>query len=420
MLLAHMSDIHLGARKYGENVIYEDVFEAFERSLDEIAREHVEVLVIGGDLFDSPHPDNETMLRALRLLKGASERGIKIFAVHGEHDTPGRREVSPLVVLSEAISGFKAPTPLGSNLSREPEIVNLMTVDYNGLRLLLYPFFKLSIEERRSIYQRLRPYYDAKVREARSEGLRTIFVAHIPVDPVFRFKEETVTSVMSFPRVEYVALGHIHERHIGSQRLVDGEQWYAYPGSLYPLDVLESANTHKRGPLLVDLSSKEGVSISEVNVEVRKHFVLSARVKDVMSVGTAIRATISKVAGSSVNGKGPLVHLKVEVPPGVPARLIESEASRVAKDLNLIIIPHLVRVSEEGEGKPRTPHDDTGRVDVKNVLLNEVGLDEVTSKVIEELIGQAAEGDEQAIESALEKLASWPKSLETLRRLAEP
>ncbi|MFP3172869.1 MAG: hypothetical protein RXQ79_07480, partial [Acidilobus sp.] len=57
LLIAHMSDVHLGARKYGEKAIYDDVFRAFEESLEAVAREHAEALVLAGDVFDSPHPD---------------------------------------------------------------------------------------------------------------------------------------------------------------------------------------------------------------------------------------------------------------------------------------------------------------------------------------------------------------------------
>ena len=48
-----MADVHLGARKYGERAFYEDIFQAFEESIEEIVKDRVRALVIAGDLFDS-------------------------------------------------------------------------------------------------------------------------------------------------------------------------------------------------------------------------------------------------------------------------------------------------------------------------------------------------------------------------------
>jgi len=106
-----MADVHLGARKYGERAFYEDIFQAFEESVEEIVKDRVRALVIAGDLFDSPHPDNATLAFALRKLRELTSRGVKVIAARGEHDTPGRREPSPLDVLAEALEGFHAPQP---------------------------------------------------------------------------------------------------------------------------------------------------------------------------------------------------------------------------------------------------------------------------------------------------------------------
>lgn len=412
MLLAHMSDVHIGAKKYGERVIYEDIFRAFEESLEAVKREHAEVLVISGDFFDSPHPDNTTLVRALKLIKNFASHGIKVVAAHGEHDTPGRREHSLLSLMSEAIEGFYAPTLLGAGSLTGPQLVDLTTVKLNGVAFMVYPFFKVSIDERRELYRRLGPLYDSRARELRKDGVKSVFVAHMPVDPVFPFTDETVTSVRSFPRVNYVALGHIHKREINYEKFADGNLWYAYPGSLYPLDIKEARETHKRGPLLIDLSSEEA-TVSEVPVTVREHYVIPLTVKEPSSVYYDLKSALSKVVKSP--NYQPLVHLDITALPGIPTRLIEAEANRIAKELNLILIPHITRAADESTGLPKGEAKTS--IDIVKMLQEIVGDDEFTAKVVLELAAAAAEGEEEAVDSALEKLTSWPKSLEILRRL---
>jgi len=415
LLIAHMSDVHLGARKYGERAIYDDVFRAFEESLEAVAREHAEALVLAGDVFDSPHPDNNTLVTAVRMLKSFTSRGIKVVAAHGEHDTPGRREASALSIMSEAIEGFAAPSLLGANVSQPQQVVDIMTVRLGGAAFLVYPFFKVSVEERRKHYSDLRPFYDAAARRLRGDGIKAVFVAHIPVDPVFRFPSETVTSVNSFPRVNYVALGHIHSRTIGKVELVDGALWYAYPGSIYPLDLEEARLSHRRGPLLIDLSGDEA-SVQEVPVQVREHFVVPVTVKEPNSAYYDMKAALSKVSGQG-GGPEPLVHLEVTAMPGVPTRLIAAEASRLSRELNMLVIPH-VRRAEEEEGEARELRREEGRIDVVKLMQEIVENDEFTARAVLELAAAAAEGDEESVDSTLEKLASWQRSLDILRRLS--
>jgi hypothetical protein len=98
--------------------------------------------------------------------------------------------------------------------------------------------------------------------------------------------------------------------------------------------------------------------------------------------------------------------------------VVELSASRVSGERGLIIIPHITRVSDEKAGAKALPERGPEPLDPLDVIKAEVGLDELTSKAILDLIVAASEGNEEAIEKALERLASWPKSLESLRRLA--
>ena len=130
-----------------------------------------------------------------------------------------------------------------------------------------------------------------------------------------------------------------------------------------------------------------------------------------------IRASVSKISRSP-GEKEPLVHIRLNVGVKVPARLIELAASKVAKETGLILIPHVTRIPEDEDGREAS-RQATGRESLNPIeeFREELRLDEFTAKLLSELIVAASEGDEEGVESVLDKLASWPKSLEQLRGL---
>ncbi|MEB3773495.1 MAG: DNA repair exonuclease, partial [Desulfurococcales archaeon] len=88
--IIHLADLHLGARPYGFREREEDILESFDNVVDMILEERPDIVVIAGDLFDKPRPDNQVLRRAIRGLRRVTSQGIPVVAAHGEHDTPGR------------------------------------------------------------------------------------------------------------------------------------------------------------------------------------------------------------------------------------------------------------------------------------------------------------------------------------------
>ena len=61
MILAHLSDLHLGFRAYGRiergvDIRERDVSAAFERALQDVIRVNPGIVVVSGDVFDRPDP----------------------------------------------------------------------------------------------------------------------------------------------------------------------------------------------------------------------------------------------------------------------------------------------------------------------------------------------------------------------------
>lgn len=90
--IALVSDVHLGTRQYGIKERYEDFLTAFENFGDSVVGQHVDAVVIGGDLFDSPRPDAYSVRFAKKVvndIKMSGFSGTPVFGIDGNHDLAG-------------------------------------------------------------------------------------------------------------------------------------------------------------------------------------------------------------------------------------------------------------------------------------------------------------------------------------------
>lgn len=108
----HTADLHLDARfsAWGEkeSLRRADLLKTFERIVNLAIKKDVQILLISGDLFDSPHPEPTTVARVRSELHRLVERGITPVLLPGTHDPYApknsiyRRETFPGVILTEA------------------------------------------------------------------------------------------------------------------------------------------------------------------------------------------------------------------------------------------------------------------------------------------------------------------------------
>lgn len=108
MKFLHCSDIHLGRRPVGgvgeySNKRFEDYFSAFGQIVDRAIIEHVDALLIAGDLFDRRELSPEILGKTEGYLQKLQNNGIAVVAIEGNHDniTPGKEDESWLVYLEK-------------------------------------------------------------------------------------------------------------------------------------------------------------------------------------------------------------------------------------------------------------------------------------------------------------------------------
>ena len=83
----HISDIHLGIKRYGLEDRTVDFFKAWQTCLQKYAiEENVDFVLIGGDLFDRRQIDPQAANHAIAMLEQLKLAAIPVFAIEGNHD----------------------------------------------------------------------------------------------------------------------------------------------------------------------------------------------------------------------------------------------------------------------------------------------------------------------------------------------
>ena len=119
MIVAHLSDLHLGFRAYGRvesdmDIRERDVSAAFERVVGELVRLGPDVVVVAGDVFDRPDPPAGAIValaRGLELLRSSLPE-TPVLMVAGPRDTPRRSGDPGALAVLDTFSNVEAATNL--------------------------------------------------------------------------------------------------------------------------------------------------------------------------------------------------------------------------------------------------------------------------------------------------------------------
>jgi DNA repair protein SbcD/Mre11 len=253
--LLHMADVHLGARHHdlGQAAAEqrERQFDAFRRALDLALEQHVDVVLIAGDLFDSNLQPRRSVERAAVELGRIPAAGGRVVIIPGTHDVYDHaslyrvHDLAALAGLKPGADGLVVLTP------ERPEVV------YPGLGLAVYGRV---FDTKRAPRSPLAGFSAAEETRAtwrvglvhgslRIEG-------KVPDDDVLFSSEEIAASGL-----DYLALGHWHSFQQGR---AGGTTW-AYAGAPEPVAVDQDGAGQV---VLVELEEVAGVK--HVRLEARR------------------------------------------------------------------------------------------------------------------------------------------------------
>ena len=258
MRLAHISDLHLGKR-VNEFSMLEDqryIVKQIESILEE---EAADAVLIAGDVYDKPVPPGEAVRLFDGFLTALADRGIHVFVISGNHDSPERIAFGSRLMEKSRV--YMAPVYDGHVSPIE------LRDAYGSVYVYMLPFVKPAVVKKCWPEEGIETYEDAvgcAVAHMKEEVFvpeaRNVLVAHQLVIGASRCDSEEVSvggldqvSAALFRDFDYTALGHIHgPQNAGGDRI-------RYCGS--PLKYSFSEAGHVKSVTIVDLEEKGNVRV---------------------------------------------------------------------------------------------------------------------------------------------------------------
>jgi len=108
---AALADLHLGFRAFaavegGRNVRERDVEDAWERAVDAVIAEGVDLVTIAGDIFHHPRVSDYAKRAFLRGVRKMLDAGIIVIVLQGNHDAGRTAEVLTPIALAEGMGSL--------------------------------------------------------------------------------------------------------------------------------------------------------------------------------------------------------------------------------------------------------------------------------------------------------------------------
>ena len=262
MKFLHISDLHLGKR-VNEFSMTEDQKYILKQILYIGDQEQTDGVLLAGDIYDKPVPSAEAVQIFDWFLTGLADRGMKVFAVSGNHDSPERVAFGAQLMQGRGV--YLSPV-------YEGDITGIPLQDqYGELSVYLLPFVKPAL-----VRHALENEPEARIPESYQDAVRiavermkidvkkrNLLVAHQFVTGAGRCDSEEASvggldnvDGAVFDDFDYVALGHIH-----SPQSV-GRESIRYCGT--PLKYSFSEAEQIKSVTVVEMGEKGNVRISTV------------------------------------------------------------------------------------------------------------------------------------------------------------
>ncbi len=222
MKFIHLSDLHLGKR-VNEFSMIEDQKYILTKIIKIIDDEKPDAVLIAGDVYDKSVPSAEAVELFDDFLVRLSKRGLQIFVISGNHDSPerlafgGRLMEKSGIHMSPVYDGKVLPVTLED--------------EYGKINIYMLPFIKPAHVRRFFEDEEINTYTDAlrvaigQMKADTSE--RNVLVTHQFVTGASRSESEEISvggsdnvDAVVFEDFDYIALGHIHgPQNAGSEKI---------------------------------------------------------------------------------------------------------------------------------------------------------------------------------------------------------
>ena len=315
MKILHFSDLHIGVENYGKidpntglSTRLSDFLSSFDELIDCALSERVDVVVLAGDVYKGRDPSQTHQREFAKRLSRLSSEGIPTFVLVGNHDLPNSTtransvEIFPTlevpnVFIGDRLHTYRIPTNEG--------VLQIVAVPWprRGGILSREESRDLTIDQvRQEIESRITSGI-AHQAELLDPGLPSILTAHATVNGATVGTERSMmlgndhvlmVSSLQQPRIDYVALGHIHKHQI----LRSESPMVVYSGSLERVDFSEELDEKGFCIIEIDPAAPQGQRMQNFefrNVSARKFTTVDVNITHAsLSPNSEILNAISK------------------------------------------------------------------------------------------------------------------------------
>ena len=373
MIFSHISDTHLGLTQYGLQEREDDVYSAFNESVDVSIKDHVDFVIFAGDIFHVPNPSGTAILQMANALKRLKQNSIESFFVLGEHDISRIRS---------------APIPyVYHNLEFSKYVGQGRPITHKGV--LIAGFDKIRRGEMSQFFGK----FAELDKIAASHQGHKILIMHQGIAEINQFAGELASTDLP-KNFSYYAMGHLHDKFLKQFSHLAGP--IAYPGSI-EMTSSEGIKETQKGFYEVDISSSEAKP-NWIRLDTRPQLSEKVEFENLSDIVDKILEKISKFA------KKPIVELKIHGDK-IESDIIQSQATRLAP-YTLHYTWKITQTNENGGtillDRPSSIDDELFRL-----ATNYLGTSQKASFAIQELLPLLSTGKlkeaEQAILEEFEK-----------------
>ncbi|MEC8987186.1 MAG: exonuclease SbcCD subunit D [Chloroflexota bacterium] len=269
MLIIHTADIHIGVENYSRpdpKTRTSSRLQDFLRSLDELVDYSIDneadLVLICGDVYKSRNPTQTHQREFVKRISRLAREGIKVFLLAGNHDSPNvpgpatTLDIFPTLDIENVQIANELNTQIVQTRNGSIQIISLPWIR-KGDFMSLEKYNHLSNEKFNSaIEEKLIEDRDKEIANLDS-SMPSILASHVSVDLAKTSSEKSMTlgkdyllptNFLANPKLDYVALGHIH-RH----QILNDDPPVVYSGSLERIDFGEEKDS--KGFCVIDIST---------------------------------------------------------------------------------------------------------------------------------------------------------------------
>ncbi|MGY0394655.1 exonuclease subunit SbcD [Fusobacterium sp. SYSU M8D902] len=369
MKILHTSDWHLGKRLEGSKRIEEQ--KKFVDTLEKIVNEeNPQLILIAGDIFDTPAPSSEAEKLFFDAMKKISNFGKRaIVIIPGNHDSAERLVASKNLAKEFGIIIYEKPfeeKELGKygefEIERATQGGALLNI--GGERVYIYslPYMSEAIlnDEYRNLFEESDedlPYTKKigrvlKYGVSQLENIPKVVMAHLFIMGSIGDGDERGVELggskgvdlNDLPDVDYIALGHIHKPVKYSKKRA------CYSGS--PIEYRVTENRYKKKVIIAELKGELQTDIREIELENYKP------IKRYEVIGVEEAINLSK----ELMKVEEWVYLKVET----DRYLSGAEIREIKKNKNIVELSIAYQNSEENQ---EVNYFENGEINIKDSFI---------------------------------------------------